>query len=120
MGDAHFEALKLAKQENYDLIYLDKKMAEFMDQTVFPMMKDIYEEMLKDLENENKSSPIYKHHIDFLNNIHYERQEPYENSEKNQIVVDYIASMTDDYFIDLHKHLFPNSKYSIEYKSYFD
>ena len=120
MGDKHFEALKLAKQENYDLIYLDKDMADFMDSTVYPMMRDIYEAMLNDLINENKSSPIYKHHIDFLSGIHYERLTPYESEEKNQIVVDYIASMTDDYFIDLHKHLFPDSKYKIEYKSYFD
>ncbi|MBQ7352464.1 MAG: HD domain-containing protein [Clostridia bacterium] len=120
MSDIHFEALKLAKQENYDLIYLDKGMLEFMDSTVFPMMRDIYERLFDDLVKENKSSPIYKHHIDFLNSIHYERNTPYELCEKNQIVVDYIASMTDDYFIDLHKHLFPNSKYTIEYKSYFD
>lgn len=120
MGDKHFEALKLAKQENYDLIYLDKAMAEFMDSTVFPMMRDIYERLLDDLSNGNKTSPIYKHHIDFLNGIHYERSIPYELCEKNQIVVDYIASMTDDYFIDLHKHLFPDSKFTIEYRSYFD
>lgn len=120
MSDTHFEALKLAKQENYDLIYLDKDMLDFMDSTVFPMMRDIYERLLDDLTNENKSSPIYKHHIDFLNSIHYERSIPYELCEKNQIVVDYIASMTDDYFIDLHKHLFPNSEYTIEYKSYFN
>jgi len=28
--------------------------------------------------------------------------------------------MTDDYFIELHKMLFPGSKYQIEYKSYFE
>ena len=28
--------------------------------------------------------------------------------------------MTDDYFVQLHKHLFPDSSLSIEYKSYFE
>ena len=43
----------------------------------------------------------------------------YEETEPNQIVVDYIASMTDDYFIELYHHLFPNSDKKIEYKGYF-
>ena len=41
-------------------------------------------------------------------------------TEKNQIVVDYIASMTDDYFIELHKYLFPSSKLDLKYKGYFE
>ena len=44
---------------------------------------------------------------------------PYESSEPNQIVVDYIASMTDDYVIDLHHFLFPNSGYNVDYTGYF-
>ena len=35
------------------------------------------------------------------------------------IVADYIASMTDDYFVDLFYELFPKSGLKIEYKSYF-
>ena len=35
-------------------------------------------------------------------------------------MVDYIASMTDDYFIDLHRYLFPNSPYKVDYSGYFD
>ena len=35
-------------------------------------------------------------------------------------MVDYIASMTDDYFIDLHHYLFPDSSYKVEYSGYFD
>lgn len=31
-----------------------------------------------------------------------------------------IASMTDDYFIDLYTHLFPEGKLKITYKGYFD
>lgn len=64
---------------------------------------------------------IYKHHILYIKNgLRYYSDFDYTAEEPNQIVVDYIASMTDDYFIELHKHLFPDSKYIIEYKSYFE
>ena len=55
-----------------------------------------------------------------MNKAHYKREMPYEDTEPNQIVVDYIASMTDDYFIDLYSHLFPHSDKKIIYKGYFD
>ena len=67
-----------------------------------------------------KSSPIFTHHIDYVNAAHYKRISPYESSDPHQIVVDYIASMTDNYFIDLHGYLFPNSSLQVQYKGYFD
>ena len=83
-------------------------------------MAEIYGQLLDDLKAENKYSPIFTHHIDYVNKVHYKRDIPYELTEPNQLVVDYIASMTDDYFIDLHKYMFPDAKYSVEYKGYFD
>ena len=84
------------------------------------MMEEIYGQLLDDLKQENKKSPIYTHHIDYVNLTHYRREIPYEKGEPNQIVVDYIASMTDDYFIDLHHYLFPESSYKVDYTGYFD
>jgi dGTPase len=77
---------------------------------------------LSDLTNNRRSSPIFSQHIDYLNKPYYaqKRDVPYEETEKNQIVVDYIASMTDDYFIELHKHLFPSATHEIKYIGYFD
>lgn len=40
-------------------------------------------------------------------------------SDANDIIVDFIASMTDDYFIDLYDYLFPDSKLHVEYQGYF-
>jgi len=31
-----------------------------------------------------------------------------------------MASMTDDYFIDLYNYLFPNGSYKVDYIGYFD
>ena len=116
----HFEALKKAKAGNYDLIYRNDIVKAEIQSVVKPMMSDIYEKLLKDLKNDNKSSPIFTHHINYINKAHYKREMPYEQTEPNQIVVDYIASMTDDYFIDLYTHLFPEGKLKITYKGYFD
>ena len=84
------------------------------------MMEEIYHQLLDDLIHENKTSPIFNHHIDFINGIHYTPPVPYTQTEPNQIVVDYIASMTDDYLIDLHHYLFPDSKLQVKYVGYFD
>ena len=120
LDEAHFEALKTAKRENYHLIYESAATRAKLDTTAKPMMGEIYDQMLEDLLRGNKNSPIFRHHINYVNRTRYRREVPYEKSEPNQIVVDYIASMTDDYFIDLHRHLFPNSGYTVEYTGYFD
>ena len=119
MDDAHFQALKTAKAENYHHIYESAATRAKLDTTARPMMGQIYDQMLEDLQLGKKNSPIFRHHIDYVNQSHYHRDTPYEKSEPNQIVVDYIASMTDDYFIDLHHYLFPDSPYKVEYTGYF-
>ena len=119
LDDAHFEALKTAKAENYHHIYESAATRAKLDTTARPMMGEIYDQMLSDLIAGRKHSPIFRHHIDYVNRSHYPREIPYEKSEPNQIVVDYIASMTDDYFIDLHHYLFPESPYKVEYTGYF-
>ena len=120
MDDKHFAALKKAKSDNYELIYKNDSVKSAMRETVKPMMARVYERLLSDLENENSASPIFTHHISFVNKAHYKRDIPYEETEPNQLVTDYIASMTDDYFVDLYSHLFPNDKPQIEYKGYFE
>lgn len=120
LDDAHFEALKKAKAENYSLIYKSKTVQEQIDSSIRPMMTELYDKLLADLLAGNTDSPIFRHHIGYVNKAHYERRAPYESTEPNQIVVDYIAGMTDDYFVDLHAYLFPDSEFAIKYKGYFD
>lgn len=120
MDKRHFEALQTSKRDNYRFIYENAATRAKLDETAKPMMAEIYGQLLDDLKNNCKSSPIFRHHINYVNKTYYNRQTPYENTEPNQLVVDYIASMTDDYFIDLHKYLFPNSKYTVKYSGYFD
>ncbi len=120
MDDRHFEALKTAKAENYELIYKSDRVKAETHSMVRPMMGQLYERLLSDLLSKNLNSPIFTHHIDYVNKAYYKRALPYEKTEPNQLVVDYIASMTDDYFADLYAHLFPESDLIIAYKGYFD
>lgn len=120
MDEVHFTALKKAKADNYAHIYKNDAVEDILQNTVQPMMAEIYEKLLADLLQKNMSSPIFTHHIDYVNQAHYTREVPYAETEPNQIVVDYIASMTDDYFIDLYAYLFPKSGRKIIYKGYFD
>lgn len=119
MDEDCFTALNKAKKDNYQIIYLDQTHVE-SDNIIKQMMKDMYGKLLSDLTNGNVNSPIYKHHIEYINKPYYKRDVPYMETEKNQIVVDYIASMTDDYFIELHKYLFPNSTLELTHKGYFE
>ena len=117
----HFDALSRAKKENYEVIY--NRAAEVMrlDKTIKPMMEQIYGQCLDDLRHNNKNTPIFTHHIQYVNTMYRKTREvPYEITDPDQIVIDYIASMTDDYFIELHKFLFPNSDLCVEYRGYFD
>ena len=120
MDEVHFGGLQFSKDENYKLIYLNDSNRAMMDRTIKPMMSEMYEKLYKDLVDGNTSSTVFIHHIDYINGSYYARPTPYEEENKAQIVVDYIASMTDDYFVDLHAYLFPNSKYKIDYKGYFE
>ncbi len=120
MDKEHFEALRLCKKENYAKIYETAGARAQLKATIKPMMAEIYGQLLEDLTKGNKTSPIFTHHINYVNQSYYKREVPYEATEPNQMVTDYIASMTDDYFIDLHRYLFPNSEYKVEYCGYFD
>ena len=120
MDEAHFAALSDAKRVNYDLIYKNKRVREEMENAVCPMMAEMYDRLLSDLVGKHASSPIFTHHVRYVNEAHYRRDVPYEAGDPNRIVTDYIASMTDDYFVDLYAYLFPDSKRKINYKGYFD
>ena len=116
----HYLGLKEAKRVNYEQIYRIDQISNVLETTVKPMMQRMYYKLLKDLKEGNTASPIFKHHIDFVNGNHYAAKIPYEETEPNQIVVDYIASMTDDYCTELYKYLFPKDNVELVYHGYFE
>ena len=119
LDETHFQAVQSYKRDNYAMIYENEPGRAMLEKMAKPMMTEIYEQLLEDLRLGRKDSPVFRHHIDYVNQTQYPRTLPYEDTEPNQIVVDYIASMTDDYLIDLHHYLFPDSGYYVEYTGYF-
>jgi dGTPase len=120
LDNEHFEALRQSKKDNFRYIYQNDALSEKYDNIIKPMFARIYNRLLDDVLNNNKHSVIYKHHIDFINNANrYNQSLDYSKTEPNQIVVDFIASMTDDYFIDLYEYLFDEHD-TVKYISYFN
>ena len=119
MDRAYFDALSEAKKINYQMIYL--KDQQLYAKVIQPMMEQIYGCLLRDVIDGKETSPIFTHHILPIEQSPYrQNMPPYRLEEKDQIVVDYIASMTDDYFLDLYAYLYPKSDLKIQYIGYFD
>ncbi|HIW75110.1 MULTISPECIES: deoxyguanosinetriphosphate triphosphohydrolase family protein [Gordonibacter] len=108
LGEDMFADLKRAKRQNYELIYEREGMVSGAGNVVEEMFEELYERLLADLLAGDESSPVFRHHVTSLcaksSSI---TPESYLATEPNQIVTDYLASMTDSYFTALHAHLFP-------------
>ena len=119
MDHSHYLALSHAKKENYQKIYLNTEACGGLD-SVGPMMEALYGQLLEDLQKNCQASPIFTHHLNYVRRTHYQRSAPYEQEDPNDLVTDYIASMTDDYFVDICQRLFPDSAAKLQYRGYFD
>lgn len=112
MSEALFSEIRRAKRENYDKIYrssgIEGERAEVLSRA-FGLM---YEHCLGDLRARDESSYIFKHHIARIDRAlsHYGRSYDWE-SDLDQTVVDYIASMSDGYFTELATKLFPEIRF---------
>ncbi len=139
MDEEFFEALSKAKRDNYEYIYKSEKMLKVFTDTINPMFEMMFEELLKQAKEKDANSVLYRHHVKYIE----EQTEKYADIKKSRadapdegrgkirrsvvyrdnapcdLVVDYIAGMTDDYFVDLFHYLFPKSSLNVEYKGYF-
>ncbi|MGN0805592.1 MAG: deoxyguanosinetriphosphate triphosphohydrolase family protein [Candidatus Coproplasma sp.] len=120
LDERHFKELQKVKSDNYNLVYKTDYAKKYQTEAIKPMMEELFKRLLDDLSRGDTSSYIYRHHIGYVDKPYFKRIKPYAEEMPEQIVIDYIASMTDDYFIALHKKLFPDSEYKIEYVDYFD
>lgn len=86
------DALKLLKKFNFTHIYMNPKIKKHLG-TIKKLFEMLFEKYLNDLENENHSSVIFTRFLkdmseDYLN-----------NHSKEEIVRDFVAGMTDQYFL---------------------
>ena len=98
MSEEIFQAILKLKKFNYENIYHKANTKEELEMYDLGMNL-LYEECLKDLKTNNKHSLIYKEYISNAD-IEY-----INNTVDKQIVIDYLAGMTDDYFIDCVKQI---------------
>ena len=106
-----FEDVKRAKQQNYERIYDCEGWRAGSGNAVGEMFEDMYDRLLTDLKTGDERSPVVLHHAKQLaaksRSITVEGY--LAHTDRNQVVVDYMASMTDRYFMELYRYLFPNS-----------
>lgn len=114
-----FEDIKRAKRQNYELIYDREAMSGESSSTAADMFEKLYDRLLADFERGDESSPVFKHHIDWLvGKSRSITRETYAAEPPNDVVVDYLSSMTDSYFMALYAHLFPESDARIVAQGY--
>ena len=129
-GDV-FEDFAQAKKDNYNMIYMPKTGSRgiAIDYVADELFENLYAFLKDDYESKGEDSYLKKYHIDYINNeIMLYRKDKYaptqgEYDEVNSVddmVMDYIAGMTDDYFIEIYNKVFPGNTYNLHYKGYFD
>ncbi len=115
-----YQDIKTAKAENYEKIYRNEKVNAVYESSIRPMFRQIYEKLRRDVKEGREGSPVFRHHMAFLEEkVRWYGGMDYREEDPDQIVTDYMASMTDDYFVALHRFLFPKSSLGIRYHSYF-
>lgn len=108
MSEDLFEEIRRAKRENYEKIYGQGGIEGECEKELREAFARLYELCLDDLVRGNEEGFIFKHHIANIERqlSYYDRTYDWQ-ADLHQTVVDYIASMTDDYFCELVCKLFP-------------
>ena len=107
MSEELFCELRRAKRENYAKIYSAGGIEGKDEETLREAFERVYDRCLSDLKAGDESSFIFKHHIKRVTESLSYYGHTYDwQRDLDQTVVDYIASMTDDYFIELACKLF--------------
>ena len=91
MSDNVFNAIKKLKDFNYENIYSKAYSTDELNK-IENMFRTLFKSYLNDLKTNNRKSTIF---TSYLNNM----DEIYLQNSLERIVIDYIAGMTDDYFI---------------------
>ncbi len=86
------EALKRLKDFNLENIYMNPKIKNYTD-TIKKLFEILFEQYIEDIKAENRSSVIFKGFLENMSKIYV------ENHCKEEIVRDFIAGMTDHYFL---------------------
>ena len=121
LSEGAFAELAAAKAENYELIYQTPSVGGECQAVIEPRFEALYEALLAQLRSGDESAPIYAHHVaPVCRQAGYYSHEYDWLSSPERTVMDFIASMTDDYFTALYERLFPEEAGKTPRRSYFD
>ncbi len=117
MDEAVFKDMEDFISENYAVIYSTKELNAPFEEIIRPLMYGLYERFIDDLKRGNEDSPVVYHYLkDAALQGAYDETTPHA-----EIVTDFIASMTDDYFIDVCRllHIDDEALAKVSYREYF-
>ncbi|MFW9867693.1 MAG: deoxyguanosinetriphosphate triphosphohydrolase family protein [Candidatus Thorarchaeota archaeon] len=100
-SDNVFQALKDLKAFNYEKIYTRKNSFIKNLKSKFEL---IFERCLKDIEENNYTSPIFTDHIEYIDDENYNTYlNPLKQNDQITLIVrDYISGMSDKYFSEIY------------------
>ncbi len=120
MSEEAFCEMRRAKRENYEKIYNASELNGELAADVAELFERVYERTLADLRAGDEGAPVFRHHIVDVNRaLGYYGQSYKWEDDLDLTVVDYISSMTDDYFVALCESLFPESERVFKRRGYF-
>lgn len=96
LSDEVFDAIKELKKFNYQNIY-EKAHSEEMIHNYENMFNTLFNELLDVIKNKEKNHNIYRKYLKHMT------KEYLENTSDERKVIDYIAGMTDEYFLKEYK-----------------
>ena len=125
MDEAVFRDLRDLIHENSQVIYNHPELNSPYYEIVQPLLDQLYDRLVEDIETGRTDSPVFRHYLnDPIQGRCYRDPDEQENvtAPADDIVTDFIASMTDDYFIDICRYLHLNDSLldTLRYKEYFD
>ena len=92
LSEPVFKAIVALKKFNYQNIY-DKSLSSAEKKEITTMFQVLFKHYLNDITLENKDSRIYTNFLNYKKDIYL------KNTTPKRMVLDFIAGMTDDYFL---------------------
>ena len=110
MSEEGFSEMARAKRENYEKIYGSAEVGGDFSGEVRDVFRAVYERVVEDLAAGREEAPVFRHHVAFVERwlAHYGRAYQWQD-DLDLTAVDYVSSMTDDYFVAYATSLFPEA-----------
>lgn len=110
MSEEAFREMSRAKKENYQLIYGASEVSADFSSGVRDVFLGMYDRVYDDLSSGREDAPVFRHHIRVVSDwlSHYGKRYAWED-DLDLTTVDYLSSMTDDYFVAYASALYPHA-----------